>query len=194
MAKLSIQLILVTIFTVFQSCKTDEQICNVNLEIKDSKHLVDISVLKMVPQILDTLAKYPELQVTSIINDEYYIGVICDYFYNGLICFNNSYSIGKSKKQNFWHYQDSRPKVTLSNNLSKKIDAQKAIDIAKKEIDFRGNCLTYQLGYYYSDTSGLETPTNYKLVWNIKSYGGSATVFLDANSGHIYHKFDGIIN
>ena len=76
--------------------------------------------------------------------------------------------------------------------MDKKIESQKALQIAKKEIDFKNSCLSYQLGFYYAYTSEIETPTSRKLVWNVKSIGGSAYVVIDANSGFIYSKFDGV--
>jgi len=192
MNKFSIKILLFTLLIVAHSCTKDYQVCNGNVEIKDTNHLVDISVLKEVPAMLDTLTKYPELKVTSIINDQYQTGMTCNYYFKGLICFGASYSLNRSKRENYWFCQDNRPKEVISTNLDKKIEYQKALEIAKKEIDFKNSCLSYQLGFYYADTSAIETPISYKLVWNVKSIGGSAYVVLDAKSGFIYSKFDGV--
>jgi hypothetical protein len=192
--KLVISVVLITAFVFLQSCKKGEQICNGNKEIKSTNHLVDISVLKTVPQMLDSLAKYKELQVDKIVNDEYMTSVCCNYFSNGLIVFNASYALIKSKKFNFFICEDYRPKVTIPTNLAKNIDYRKALEIAKNEINFSGSCLSYQLGYYYSDTSEILTPASFKLVWSVKEIDGGAYVFLDAGNGKVYSKFDGRYN
>ncbi|MFY7732547.1 MAG: hypothetical protein ACOVSR_03615 [Bacteroidia bacterium] len=182
-------IVLISLLLIFTSCKKTESNCNGNVEIKGNNHLVDVSVLKTVPQMLDSLAKYPNLQAASIVNDEYMTSVTCNYFYNDLIVFGASYQLTKSKKFGYFDCFDYRPKVTLPTNLAQNIDNKKAIEIAKKEINLEPTCLTSQLGYAYQDTSVIEKPSSYKLVWNIKS--GSAYVILDASNGSVYSKFDG---
>ena len=176
-------------FISFISCKKTESNCNGNVELKGNNHLVDVNVLKTVPQMLDSLAKYPNLQAASIVNDEYMTSVTCNYFYNDLIVFGASYQLTKSKKFGYFDCFDYRPKVTLPTNLAQNIDNKKALEIAKKEINLEPTCLTSQLGYAYQDTSVIEKPSSYKLVWNIKS--GSAYVIVDAGNGNVYSKFDG---
>lgn len=183
---------LINLLTI-ESCKKCISDCTENKEIKGSNHLADISLLKAVPQMLDTLAKYPELQVASIIDDEYQTGISCNYFYKGIKVFGASYTLSKSKKFNYFDCSDYTPKVAIPSNLVKNIDYKKALEIAKKEINFRNSCLSYQLCYYYSDTSATEKPSSYKLVWDINALGGSAYVVLDATTGFIYHKFDGMV-
>lgn len=185
-----ISILLFSAFITFISCKKTESNCNGNVEIKGSNHLVDLSVLKTVPQMLDSLAKYPNLQAKSIVDDEYITSVTCNYFYNNLIVFGASYTLTKSKKFGYFNCFDYKPKVTLPTNLFQNINNKKALEIAKKEINLEPSCLTSQLGYFYQDISVIEKPSSYKLVWNIKT--GSAYVILDATNGFIYHKFDGV--
>ncbi len=185
-----ISILLFSAFITFSSCKKTETNCNGNVEIKGSNHLVDISVLKTVPQMLDTLAKYPNLQAASITDDEYMASLSCNYFYNNLIVFGASYQLTKSKKFGYFDCVDYTPKVDLPNNLVQNIDNKKAIEIAKKAINLTEKCLTYQLGYSYQDTTEIETTNSYKLVWNIES--GSAYVIVDATNGTVYSKFDGM--
>jgi hypothetical protein len=176
-------------FITFSSCKKMEPNCGGNVEVIGSKHLVDIGVLKTNPQLFDTLAKYPSLQAAYITDDEYMTSVTCNYFFNNLIVFGASYEMSKSKKFNYFNYFDYRPKVKLPSNLIQNIDSKQALEIAKKEINLEGKCLTYQLGYSYQDTSAIETTNSYKLVWSIKS--GSAYITIDATNGTVYSKFDG---
>jgi Zn-dependent metalloprotease len=183
-------IVLIGSLLILASCKKTESNCSGNVEIKGNNHLVDLSVLKTVPQMLDSLEKYPNLQAASIMDDEYMTSLSCNYFYNNLIVFGASYTLTKSKKFGYFECADYRPKVNLPTNLVKNIDDKKAIEIAKKEINLDGKCLSYQLGYSYQDTTNIETTSNYKLVWNIKS--GSAYVILDATNGNVYAKFDGI--
>lgn len=182
----------ITVTSICQSCKKDKPLCTGDIEIKGANHLVDISSLKAAPQLLDTLAKYPELQVISIIDDEYQIGMICNYFYKGLICFGSIYCLYKDKKDKSLYCQDYTPKVAIQTNIAKIINYQKALEIAKREQIFYDRCLTYQLGYSYQDTSIIETPNSYKLVWKVEMLGGGSYVILDANSGYVYSKFDGM--
>jgi Zn-dependent metalloprotease len=181
---------IIAVMVLVQSCKKDGPICNNYTELNNTNHLVDISVLKSVPQMLDTLAKYPNLQAASITDDEYMTSVSCNYFYNRLKVFGASYTLCKSKKFGYFDCLDYTPKVNLPNNLVQNIDDKKAIEIAKKEINLTGKCLTYQLGYSYQDTTEIETTNSYKLVWNIES--GSAYVIVDATNGTVYSKFDGM--
>ncbi len=182
----------IAIIGMCQSCRKDIPLCTGDIEIKGANHLVDISCLKAAPQLLDTLAKYPELQVISVIDDEYQIGMTCNYFYKGLICFGSSYGLYKAKKDKGLYCQDYTPKVAIQANMAKNINYQKAIEIAKREQVFYDGCLSYQLGYSYQDTSTIETPNSYKLVWKVEMLGGGSYVILDANSGHIYSVFDGM--
>jgi Zn-dependent metalloprotease len=182
-------IILIGLLVIFSSCKKTESNCSGNVEIKGSNHLVDLSVLKTVPQMLDSLEKYPNLQAASIMDDEYMTSLSCNYFYNNLTVFGASYELTKSKKFGYFDCYDYRPKVTLPNNLAQNIDNKKAIEIAKKAINLEPTCLTSQLGYSYQDTSAIEKTSSYKLVWNIKS--GSAYVIVDASNGSVYSKFDG---
>jgi Zn-dependent metalloprotease len=186
-----ISVILMSMLFILQSCKKNK-LCDGDKEIKGSNHLVDLSVLKTVPQMLDSLAKYPQLQAVRFYDDEYMTSVTCNYFYNGLKVFDASYQLTKSKKFGYFDCYDYTPKVAIPTNLVKNIDGKKALEIARKEINFKGSCLTYQLCYYYSDTSTTEKPSSYKLVWDVNALGGSAYVVLDATTGFIYHKFDGV--
>jgi hypothetical protein len=183
-------IVLIGLLVIFTSCKKTESNCSGNVEIKGSNHLVDLSVLKTVPQMLDSLAKYPNLQAASIVDDEYMTSVTCNYFYNNLIVFGASYQLTKSKKFGYFDCYDYTPKVSIPTNLVKNIDNKKALEIARKVINLEPSCLTSQLGYSYQDTSVIEKPSSYKLVWNIKS--GSSYVMLDATNGNVYAKFDGI--
>ena len=182
-------IVLISSLLILASCKKTESNCSGNVEIKGSNHLVDLSVLKTVPQMLDSLEKYPNLQAASIMDDEYMTSLSCNYFYNNLTVFGASYELTKSKKFGYFDCYDYRPKVTLPNNLAQNIDNKKAIEIAKKAINLEPTCLTSQLGYSYQDTSAIEKTSSYKLVWNIKS--GSAFVIVDASNGSVYSKFDG---
>lgn len=181
--------VLIGLLFIISSCKKTESNCSGNVEIKGSNHLVDVSVLKTVPQMLDSLAKYPNLQAESIMDDEYMTSLSCNYFYNNLIVFGASYTLTKSKKFGYFDCNDYRPNVNPIANLAQNIDNKKALEIAKKEINLDEKCLTYQLGYSYQDTTEIETTSSYKLVWNIKS--GSAYVIVDATNGTVYSKFDG---
>ncbi len=191
MIKLFIPIIFIIVFTISQSCRKDDQVCYDYIELKDTNHLTDISFLKTVPEMLDTLDKYPQLKVASILNDEYQTAMFCNYFYKGLICFNASYSLHKDKRDNDLFCSDFTPKK-IDVNISPNLPFTKAIEIAKQKLDFRYDCIAYRLGLSYEDTSAIETSTSYKLVWKIQDTYGSRYIIMDANDGQVYHIERGI--
>jgi hypothetical protein len=72
------QLLTIAIVTVsffFMTCKKDIKVCGSYTELTDHNNLVDISPLNGAPALLDTLAKYPQLQVYKVINDQYIYGM-----------------------------------------------------------------------------------------------------------------------
>src|SRR3954468_19047349 len=92
--------LIVTIFCVslvISSCKKKpNEFCP---EISDDHHenSVDLTPVTGVKQIMDTLAKYPELQVTyaeaAVFTHGSESRVSCNVYFNGVILFNTNYSI-----------------------------------------------------------------------------------------------------
>jgi hypothetical protein len=176
------------------SCTKDKVTCNNDTELKDQNHLVDIQSLNQVPEIIDTLTKYPQLQVYRIINDQYVTGIHCNVFYKGLKVFSDQYSLFKSKSNNSVFTLDNFIIDTVDFALTPTLTHTTAINIAKQNIDFSRTCISYRLGIF-DINSGLGTETkDYKLVWKIQGEHGSPYVVLDANNGLVYREHDGIVH
>ena len=93
-------------------------------------HLVDISPLNGAPEIIDTLNKYPQLQVYRVFNDKYSYGMHCHVFYKGYLIFSDDYQLWKSKSDSRI-YGDSSFVNTLNLSLTPSIQLDQAIKIAR---------------------------------------------------------------
>ena len=186
--KQNLAILFLAILFSFSACKKDNKVCDGYKELNDQHHLVDISLLKDVQQFIDTLTKYPQLQLYQVINDQYMYGMHCNTFYKGLKIFDNEYSIYKSKRDNIIFCSDTIDD-SINILITPSIQYENAIRIAKQNLNFDNTCISYRLGIYRFDSSSVK---NYKLVWKIQDEFGSRYVILDANTGEIYSKDDGI--
>lgn len=85
--------LLLAILTVMTSCQKDVKVCTGYTELTDQNHLVDINNLNGAQELIDTLTKYPQLQVYRIINNQYSWGMHCYVFYKGLKIFTENYTL-----------------------------------------------------------------------------------------------------
>jgi Zn-dependent metalloprotease len=186
--------IAVVVLSLFVStCRKDAKICNSYTELTDHNHLVDLSPLNGAPELLDTLAKYPQLQVYKVINDEYNYGMQCNVFYKGLKVFTDFYALYKNKADNIVFTIDTTSIVdTINISLTPSIKFDKAISIARKKMNYDNTCISYRLGIYNTNCGTSYQPKNYKLIWRVQGESGYPVVDLDANSGQIYYAFDGL--
>jgi hypothetical protein len=181
---------LATLISVL-GCHTISKSSKHYTEIKDYKHLVDISELTNSPGFSDTLSKYPQLQVFKVINDEYTMGMHCHVFYKGYKIFFEDYRLFKRKVDNSMNGMDV---VTTEINVSTApaLGYKGAIDIAKKTLNFENACIGYRLGFYDINSGTSFQPKEFKLVWMIEGENGHPFVLLDANTGNVYMKDDGV--
>ena len=155
---------------------------------------VDLSPVKNIKEIMDTLAKYPELQVyraqlTWGVYDptNYFASVSCNIYYKGVLIFNKSYGIDAINVLPTYY---SEPLPLKINELSviPAINREKAHSIALKASSFP-SCPASTLGIM--NFSADSTPL-YKLVWRVRGPEyGYPIVFLDAQTGEVYSVFDG---
>ena len=178
-------------FLLTASCKKDKIICTKYTELTDRNHLVDISALSGAPELLDTLAKYPQLQVFRIINDQYTIGMHCNVFYSGVKSFTDDYRLFKSRNDKSIAGWDTIP-VNLTLSLTPSIQFEQAISIAKQKLNYDNTCISYRLGIYDTNSGVSYQPKNYTLTWKIQGDNEYPYVILDANSGQVYIADDGI--
>lgn len=168
--------------------------CGCQKAVSHPSNIANIDALKNAPKLQDTLDKYDQLEVFRVIDDQYLIGIHCHIYYQGLQVFGHDYSLFQGKaNDDVTIGGDSTIVKTIPISLSPSISCQKAARIARKNMKFNKICLLKQLGILDLNSGKGMTATEYKLVWRVAVKRGEAPyVFLDANSGEIYRKFDGI--
>ena len=172
------------------ACKKDHEVCTSYTELNDRQHLCDLTPLNKVPKFLDTLTKYPQLRVSSIVDDEYMIKMDCDKFSGNLIIFFDTYELVISKSDNYF-YSGGDIKVPQNIDNIPLISSEDAIVKAKSEIRFP-SCVNYRLGLFpkYNEIADITTDT---LAWKITdSKGNTPFVIIDAKTGLLLMKDDGI--
>lgn len=189
LTKQMLSLVMGLILLTLTQCKKDGKVCGEYTASSGQAHLVDLNALKDVQPFLDTLAKYPQLQVYKVINDPFMYGMHCHVFYKGLKIINHNYALFKSKSEHFIYGIDTIAEG-INMAITPNIQFEKAISLAKQNMNFENACISYQLGIY--DLGDTQTSNRYTLVWKIQDEYGSRYVILDANSGQVYRKEDGI--
>ena len=173
------------------SCKKDTQLRETYRELNDTAHFVDLSLLKDVPQFLDTLKKYPQLQLAEVMEDEYQIGMYCNVFYKGLKIFDDHYDISKGKRDGSIFCIDTIID-TLNIDLKPRLTYKQAINTAKNALEFSDNFLYYRLGIYVEGRNPLNNLFQARLAWKVQKEGGMPFVIVDALNGSVITKDDGI--
>ncbi|MEO8762345.1 MAG: hypothetical protein ABI388_12285 [Bacteroidia bacterium] len=195
MKKIILYLIVVSIIS---ACKKDPKICANYTDLKDTKHLVDISPLKAAPELIDTLNKHPNLQVFQIYSDQYITSMKCNIFFKGMKILNYTYGIYKTTNSIFSPdvLNESGPLTFVDSikiaSFNPAIDYLTAINIAKKNMNYGTTCISYRLGIYCTSIDSLPSPKSYKLAWAVQGENGYPYVYLDANNGQVYDEFDGV--
>jgi len=156
--------------------------------LTDTKNLVDVNSLSNIQELLDTLKKYPNLQVDRVNVDQYSTDIICNEFYKGLKIFGTQYSLHKT---HLGIFSSGTIVDAINSTLTPSVNYETAISIARNNMNFKNTCISYRLGFYYL-TNGTQQTGNYKLAWVVQGENGAPYVYLDAVSGQVYEKFDGI--
>ena len=175
----------------FSSCKKDVKVCNIYTELLDRDNLVDITILKSTPEIYDTIVKY-KLQVREIVNDNILFGFKSNLIYKDLMVFNEDYYLYKNKSANSFVIIGQPTIDSIKFSLKPTLAGKDAIHIAEKNISFSNTCIFYRLGILNINAGVLNSQINRKLVWKIQGENGWPYVILDANTGQVYLKDDGI--
>lgn len=173
------------------SCKKDTQIRETYLELNDTAHLVNLSLLKDVPQFLDTLKKYPQLQLAEVMEDEYMTAMYCNVFYKGLKIFDEQYDMFKAKRNGGIFGIDTIID-TLNIDLMPRLTYRQAVNTAKNALEFSDNFLYYRLGIYVEGRNPLNNLFQARLAWKVQNEGGIPFVIVDALNGSVITKDDGI--
>ena len=184
------KLFLVSVFILsIVACKKDSKICDTTQELNDKQHLVDLTPLNKVPQFLEELTKYPQLRVNSIVDDEYMTKMNCDVFHGNLLIFFANYDLAKSKRD-VNVFKSGEILVPQNLDINPVISSAEAISKAKSELEFK-SCLNYRLGILpvYDENNNT---TNFKLAWKISDEFKSQFVIVDAKSGDVLMKDNGV--
>ncbi|MEY2830640.1 MAG: hypothetical protein RIQ33_2498 [Bacteroidota bacterium] len=124
----------------------------------------------------------------KLINDEYSVIIHCNDFDKGLKNLTHQFSFGKTKRDNSVYALQTYIHDTLNSSPKSTVSIDRAIEIAKKTIDFRGSCIYYRLGIYNNFV-----PSEYRLVWYIQDKKDNMYVIVDAKTEAVYSSFNGII-
>ena len=177
---------------LFTECKKHVNACKNQTELKDREHLVNLSGINA-PELLDTLAKHPELQLYSFNSTSSNWVARCYVFYNDLLIFSDYYLINKTYNSGMIYASDTLLPKNINFSLEPAIPYQDAIKEAKKKLNFDHTCINYRLGLYNINVRNGDNKTkNYKLVWKIQGKEGYPYVIIDANTKEVIFADDGI--
>ena len=172
------------------SCRKDTLLSETYRELNDTAHLVDLALLKDVPQFLDTLEKYPQFQLTGVMEDEYMTAMYCNVFYKGLKLFNGHYEIFKHKRDGSIFCIDTIID-TINIDIKPILTYKQAINTAKNALEFSDNFLYYRLGIYLEGRNSFNNLIQARLAWKVQNEGGTPSVIIDAMNGSVITKDDG---
>lgn len=184
-----------TTLFLMSACKKKTN-CGCQKAVSHPSNIANIDALENAPKLQDTLNKYDQLEVFRVIDDQYLIGIHCHIYYQGLQVFGHDYSLFESKSDDdVTIIGDSMIVKTIPISLKPTISCQKAARIARENMKFNKMCLLKQLGIYDLNAGKGMTTADYKLAWRVAVKRGEAPyVYIDANSGEVYSKFDGSYN
>ena len=159
-------LILSIISMLLGACRKEIKDCK-DEEITGRDKAVDISAIWS-QQILDTLAKYPQLQPFNVFTTMYYNGVMCNVYYKDLLIFTDTYTLNKQFGGNDTLTSSGRllrsdPGISLEPTVT----ITEAYKEAKKHVNFDNTCIKYRLGLFNSNYGNYSLAAKYELVWKI---------------------------
>lgn len=159
---------------------------------RTSRHLADLSPVQHLPQIMDTLAKYPNLQAYRVSFNygkepgSYTAKVFCSVYYQNLVVFNKGYTLF-SNSYGFPLSEQVTP-IHFTGSVIPAISAERANQLAEETYHY-DYCPTTRLGLL---NLGTMTSPNYRLIWRIiGTETGYPFVEVDAQDGTIYNSNDG---
>jgi hypothetical protein len=192
MKKSSVVFVLIIFFV---SCKKQSGKHCPPITITNTGHLVDLAPISSVKEIMDTLAKYPQLQAYSVYFDwthdpgSYAASVRCNVYHKGLVIFDLYYYLfSYTGKINPGLSTRSLP-TDIDISLTPSISLERANSIAEKVVHFE-HCTLSRLGL---SNKGIDSIPDYRLVWRINAVeSGYPVVELSAQTGEVYFSDDGI--
>lgn len=178
-------------FVLFSCKKWENQgACEVYTEIKDNGHTVDPHSYNL-PELNDTLAKYPQLRLFRVNQDQYGWHARCYVVHNHVAITHSAYYLHKRFNDGALYITGELPDVG-NISLTPSISGTEAVRIAWQNANFGMACIDYQLQIYDTDTDFQDAVKNYRLVWQVEGDRGAPTVILDALNGEVYVVDNGI--
>ena len=167
--------------------------CETQTEYNNTNHLISFDFSSDAPDFIDTLNKYPQLQIHRIAIEQNTIAVHCNVFYQGIQILNEGYRLIKNKATGENMVHDSIT-TYINIDLVPTKSAKESIKIAESVMDYGGSCISYQLGILDINKGINNQVKDYKLVWKVtKSQNAYPHVILDAHTGKTYRKYSGIV-
>lgn len=164
--------------------------CEVQTQITKNGHLIHYDFSSDAPNFIDTFNKYPQLQIYRLILEPELIGVHCNVFYQGLEIFDEGYRIFKNRNTGETFVMDSI-RTFFNIELTPTMTHKEAIRIAESKVDYKGGCVSYQLGIYDMNRVKVNLPEDFKLVWKVTPTNGEyPMVMLDAHTGKTYYSYE----
>lgn len=181
---------------IFSACNKELKPCNTYSELSNTGHLVDVSVLRAdAPALLDSLAKYPQLQAYKAEVRDGYLRVDCYVYHNNLRMFSQSYGLMKRVgNPEVFKVGDNQTVFTPSVSLTPTTTHNQAIETARTALDFGSSCLTYTLGIIDMAKISDQPGTDEILVWMITDEGRSGRyVAVDAQTNTVVSSDNGLL-
>jgi hypothetical protein len=185
---------LIILITIAGCKKEGGKYCPV-LTSSNTDHLVDLSPVRDIPQIMDTLTKYPQLQVYRINAGKgfdpgsYWANVSCNVYYKGLPIFRSGYYMYYSTFVTEYNNTNGKIPLKIDISIEPVVTRNEAIQRAEEYQDFE-HCPFTQLGITNLGTDSLP---DYKLSWRIMgAESGYPIMEIDAQNKNILYSDDGL--
>lgn len=170
---------------LFTNCKKDLGACKTYKKLTGFEKVIDKNSVDA-PQLRDTLLKYPQLQLTEFRSYNFGWYARCQVYYRDLPIFSDVYNLQLNSGASSWELSSTDTIWTkpLNFSLDPAISYEKAIEIAKKYVNFDHTCISYQLGIQSTNRYVIFKYRTYCLAWKIQSDDGHSYVILEANQGY----------
>jgi hypothetical protein len=166
------------------ACKKDAGIHCPPLEIVRAPHKVDLSPVAHLPEIMDTLAKYPqvhpkELQIAGY--GLYTVTLHCDLYYQNVRVNNHSFRLFYPHPE---HFSYSPPVSQFNVDTNPRISAAEAVSMTRERNGY-DQCLMAEL---VIDPQGNGSTIDYRLVWFVYTVSnGQYIAGIDAHTGIMFN-------
>lgn len=169
------------IIVCLTACRKELGTCKNYKELNGTEQLLDAGKID-IQAFRDTLNKYPQLKAHSYITDAYSKQLRCSLFYNNLVVFQEEYSLVKQENSGAFQENGKKSMPSLSVSTTPTIHYKKAIENARKYINFDYACISYQLGIYNVSYSS----NDYRLAWKIMNSNNQYSfVICDATTNDV---------